>query len=286
MKYQYIKRRSQHHSVSRLCALLSVSRSGYYEWLGRTPSARAVEDKRLLHKIEGIHAKSRESYGAMKTWQALRAEGEGCGHNRVARIRRDAGIEAKRKQRFRRSEAARNNEPSAPNLLQRNFRVEQPNQVWVSDTTFISTRYGWLYLAVVIDLYSRRVVGWSMNQRNDQKLVCDALQMAVKWRKPPAGMIHHSDQGIQYACSAYRELLDVHGIIRSMSRKGNCLDNAVAESFFSNLKNELVHHCNFEDRTQARSAIFDYIEVFYNRQRIHQTIGYHSPEEYEVVNVA
>lgn len=222
----------------------------------------------------------------MKTWKALRAEGECCGHNRVARIRREAGIEAKRKQRFRRSATGRNSEPAAPNLLQRDFRVEKPNQVWVSDTTFISTRVGWLYLAIVIDLYSRLVVGWSMSQRNDQKLVCDALKMAVEWRNPQAGLIHHSDQGIQYACSTYRELLDSHGIIQSMSRKGNCLDNAVAESFFSNLKNELVYHRVFENQDEARSAIFDYIEVFYNRQRIHQYLDYKNPEQFEMSDVA
>lgn len=286
MKYRFIRRHEDDHCVVHMCEALEVSPSGYYDWLKRPPSKRALEDKRLLGRIREIHVGSRRAYGADKTWHELRAQGEHCGRHRVARLRREHGIEAERKRRFRRSYAARNNEAAAPNMLQRDFRVSEPNTAWVSDTTFVPTRRGWLYLAIVLDLYSRRIVGWSMSERNDRRLVIDALTMAIDWRRPGTGLIHHSDQGIQYGCSMYRELLNAHAMIQSMSRKGNCLDNAVAESFFSNLKNELVHHCTFNNREEARTAIFDYIELFYNRQRRHQYLGYRSPEEFEMMSVA
>ncbi|HSH30469.1 MAG TPA: IS3 family transposase [Thiohalobacter sp.] len=239
------------------------------------------KNERLLSRIHQVHLASRENYGERKTWKVLRAEGETCGRHRVARLRRLNGLIAKRTRRFRQAYAARNNLPPAPNLLARDFTATGPDRVWVSDITFVPTRRGWLYLAVMVDLFSRRVVGWSMNHRADQHLTADALQMALRQRQPLPGLIHHSDQGIQYAAASYRELLHAHGIVQSMSRKGNCLDNAVAESFFSNMKNELIHHTLYEDREQARSAIFEYMEMFYNRQRIHETLGYISPAEYE-----
>lgn len=201
----------------------------------------------------------------------------------MARLRRSHGILAKRVRRFRRSYAARHSAPPAPNLLNRDFTAERPNRVWATDITFVPTRRGWLYVAVMIDLFSRRIVGWAMSNRIDQQLVLDALQMAITQRYPEPGLIHHSDQGQQYAGSTYRAALNEHAIIQSMSRKGNCLDNAVAESFFSSLKNELVHHILFEDRDEARSAIFDYLEVFYNRQRIHQSLGFKSPVNFEAM---
>lgn len=270
--------------VSVMCAALGVSRSGYYEWRSRSPSARTLDNARLLGLIREVHQQSRENYGERKTWEALRARGETCGRHRVARLRRLDGLVAKRVRRFRQAYAARSNsEPAAPNLLERNFTATRPNAVWVTDITFVPTRRGWLYVAAIVDLFARRVVGWAMSQRIDQQLVLDALHMAVKHRRPQPGLIIHSDQGQQYAGSVYRATLKHYGIVQSMSRKGNCLDNAVAESFFSNLKNELVHHVVFEDRDAARMAIFEYMEVFYNRLRLHQSLGFTTPVDFEMM---
>lgn len=283
MRYQFIEDYRRIFRIEAMCKVLQVSRSGYYDWRRRPPSAREQDNRRLLRCIQQVHSASRENYGERKTWEALRLAGETCGHNRVARLRRLHGIVAKRVRRFRQSYAARNSAPAAPNLLQRDFTAGRPDQVWVTDITFVPTRRGWLYVAVMLDLFSRRIVGWSMSERIDQHLVIDALQMAIDRRRPPPGLVHHSDQGQQYAGSTYRALLAANDIVQSMSRKGNCLDNAVAESFFSNLKNELVHHTVFQDRDAARSAIFDYMEVFYNRQRLHQTLGFKSPVDYETL---
>ena len=283
MKYRFIIEHRSEFRVTTMCWALRVSRSGYYGWRKRVPSYRAVANQRLLACIRTVHRASRENYGEQKTWEALSAAGELCGRHRVARLRQRHGIIAKRVRRHRRSYATRHSAPPAPNLLNRDFTAERPNLVWVTDITFVPTRRGWLYVAVMIDLFSRRVVGWAMRNRIDQQLVLDALHMALTQRCPEPGLIHHSDQGQQYAGAAYRAVLNAHAIIQSMSRKGNCLDNAVAESFFSNLKNELVHHVLFEDRDEARSAIFDYLEVFYNRQRIHQSLGFKSPASFEAM---
>ena len=283
MKYQFVEDHKDLFRVRSLCAALGVSHSGYYEWRTRRPSYRSEDNARLLGRIQEIHRASRENYGAHKTWEVLRADGEACGRHRVARLRQANGIVAKRVLLFRRAYANRSSAPPALNLLDRDFTAERPNRVWVTDVTFVPTRRGWLYLAVMIDLYSRRVVGWSMSNRNDQQFVIDALGMAIEQRRPASGLIHHSDQGPLYAGAAYRAMLRKHGIVQSMSRKGNCLDNAVAESFFSNLKNELVHHVLYEDRDQARSAIFDYLELFYNRQRLHQSLGFVSPISFEAM---
>ncbi len=269
--------------VRLMCAVLGVSVSGFYGWACRPASRREQENRRLLNRIRSIHADSAENYGAIKTWKVLRNEGESCGRHRVARLRRINGIVAKRMRRFRASYAARNSSPAAPNLLAQDFTADAPNRIWVSDITFIPTRKGWLYLAVVVDLYSRRVIGWSMSNRNNQQLVIDALTMGIRQRNPEPGLIHHSDQGIQYTGSSYQTILKTHDMIVSMSRKGNCYDNAVAESFFSNLKNELVYHYDYHNRDEARAAIFKYIEVFYNRKRLHETLDYISPEQYEVL---
>ena len=237
----------------------------------------------MLNRIQSIHADSEENYGAIKTWKALRNEGESCGRHRVSRLRRINGIIAKRMRRFRASYAARNSAPAAPNLLAQDFTADGPNGIWVGDITFIPTRKGWLYLAVLVDLFSRRVIGWSMSKRMNQQLAIDALTMAIRQRNPEPGLIHHSDQGIQYSGANYKTILKTHDIIASMSRKGNCYDNAVAESFFSNLKNELVYHCDYHNRDEARAAIFKYIEVFYNRKRLHETLDYVSPAQYEAL---
>jgi transposase InsO family protein len=235
----------------------------------------------LLDRIRALHAEAREAYGAIKTWRVLTQRGVVCGRHRVARLRRAHGIEARRMRRFRLAYAARNSALLAPNRLGRQFRVLAPNRVWAGDITFISTRRGWLYLAVVLDLYSRRVVGWAMSPRRDAQLVLDALTMALAHRRPAPGLIHHSDQGGQYTSGLYQARLHAAGLVPSLSHKGNCYDNAVVESFFSTVKNEWTFHQTFHDRDQARTALFDYIELFYNRQRSHATLNYCSPVTYE-----
>lgn len=267
--------------VVSMCRVLGVSRSGYYAWCRRAPSARALANAHLLERIRAVHAASQENYGAVKTWKALRLGGVRCGRHRVARLRRAHGIEAKRLRRFRSAYAGRHAEPPAPNLLNRDFRAPRPDRLWVGDITFVPTREGWLYLAVLLDLYSRQVVGWAMGERINQPLATQALAMAIERRRPGPGLIHHTDQGMLYASAAYRAMLKAHGMVASMSRKGDCYDNAVAESFFSSLKNELTWHQSYATRGQARAAIFTYIELFYNRRRLHQTLGYLSPARYE-----
>lgn len=281
MKYQFVKEHRQQFRVSRMCRVLRISRSGFYAWLRRPESARMCANRALLKHIIAVHVASQENYGAHKTWRALRAAGQPCGRHRVARLRREHGIEAKRMRRFRAAYAARNMAPAAPNRLEQDFTVVRADQVWVGDITFIPTRRGWLYLAVVIDLYSRRVVGWAMSERINQALVARALTMALHQRRPAPGLIHHTDQGAQYRATAYQRLLGAHHIMASMSRKGNCYDNACAESFFSTLKNELIHHRDFRDRDEARTAVFEFIELFYNRRRTHQALDYRSPVDFE-----
>lgn len=281
MKYEFIHSHSGKSGVHRLCEGLSVSRGGYYAWLARGESSRACSDRELLAQIRRVHAQSREAYGAKKTWLELNAQGVACGKHRVERLRRCAGIEALRKRRFRVMVEHHHTAPAAPNLVQRRFAVAAPNRVWVGDMTCIRTRAGLLHLAVLLDLYSRRVVGWAMGERPNLPLAVGALEMALLARVPASGLVHHTDQGALYGARDYRKELTLRGIEPSMSAKGNAYDNAVAESFFSNLKNELVHHCDFTTREQARAAIFDYIEIFYNRQRRHQTLGYLSPMQFE-----
>ena len=286
MKYQFIADHRDIYRITVMCDALNIKRSSYYDWQSREESERAKHDNMLVEKIKMIHTASRENNGARKTWQALRNSGETCGLHRVERLRRKYGIEAKRCRLFRASNTGRYGEPCADNVLDRQFSIKQPDRVWVGDITFIHTGKGTLFLAVVIDLYSRQVVGWSMANKQDRYLVKDALLMAIGARQPKPGLIHHTDRGIQYTCSEYQALLKMHSMVPSLSRKGNCHDNAVAESFFSHLKNELIYHYRFHDREQARSAIFDYIEVFYNRQRLHQTLNYKTPVEYEMMKVA
>lgn len=281
MKHQFVHDQASGHSVMALCRILKISRSGYYAAKRRPASRRARANAELLRRIRRIHAQSRENYGTVKTLRALRAEGIDCGLKRVRRLRKLHGIEAKRRRRFRQAYAARHSEPPAPNLLNRDFTASAPDRAWVTDITFVPTREGWLYVAAVIDLHSRRVVGWAMRERINLTLAVEALTMAIQQRRPKPGLIHHSDQGQLYLATAYRNLLTSHGMVQSMSKKGDCYDNAVAESFFSNLKNELTWHRTFATRDEARSAIFDYIELFYNRERLHQTLDYVSPVRYE-----
>jgi transposase InsO family protein len=281
MKHAFIESHRSMHRVDHLCAAVGVSRSGYYAGRRRPESHRAQANRTLLDQIQRLHTRNREAYGAVKTWWALKEEGIACGRHRVRRLRRGNGIEARRMRRFKAAYAGRNSDPAAPNHLNRQFAVPAPNRVWAGDITFISTRRGWLYLAVLLDLYSRRVIGWAMSHRPDGQLVLDALGMAVAHRRPSPGLIHHTDQGIQYASHLYQDRLKKHGLLPSMSRKGNCYDNAVVESFFSSLKNEWVFHQTFLDRDQARAALFDYIELFYNRTRRHAALAYQSPVQFE-----
>lgn len=281
MRYHFIRKHHCAFRVTMPCRVLGVSRSGYYGWRTRPASVRTQTNARLLRHIRRIHAGSRENYGAVKTWEALTEAGEACGLHRVARLRQAHGIQAKRMRRFHCVYAARNSDAMAPNLLNRDFTAPAPDRVWVGDITFVPTREGWLHLAVLLDLYSRKVVGWAMGSQQNRSLVIDALTMAIEHRRPQPGLIHHTDQGVLYGTSAYRAILAQHGMSPSMSRKGDCYDNAVAESFFSNLKNELTWHHDFRRRDEARAAIFDYIEVFYNRQRLHQSLDYTSPMRYE-----
>lgn len=220
--------------------MLRVSSSGYYDWCNRPESKRAKQDRVLLVDIKRVHRENREAFGAVKTWKALNAQNITCGKHKVARLRRAHGIVAKRQKRYKTSKHSKHHGWVAPNRLQRCFNTSKPNQVWVGDVTFVPTREGWLHVAMMLDLYARKVVGWSMSSYNNQALVIDALTMAIEQREPEPGLIHHTDRGRLYASEAYRKILSQHQMIPSMSRKGNCYDNAVAESFFSNLKNELT----------------------------------------------
>lgn len=278
MKYAFIKDYSDTYEVRRMCRVLRVSRSGYYSWMTRPLSQRALADRYLLTQIRQVHVASKQNYGAIKTWKALRAGGICCGKHRVARLRRMHGIQSKRRKRFKVTTLSKNTEWIAPNRLNRCFQVAKPNQTWVGDVTFIATRGGWLYLAVLLDLYSRKIIGWAMSEQINKQLVISALNMALKRRQPQADVIHHTDRGSIYGSDEYRSKLISSGLIPSMSRKGDCYDNAVAESFFSTLKNELLYGEKFISREQAKSELFKFMEIYYNRQRLHQSLNYVTPE--------
>ena len=281
MKYAFIQQHRERYSLQALGKVLQVSRSGYYDWLGRAPSAREQANQTLLAHIRTAHTKHRHAYGALKTWRYLNAAGIACGKHRVARLRKSAGIEAQRKRRFRLTVEHHHSPKAAPDLLQRQFSTSAPNLAWVGDMTFIRTRQGWLHLVILLDLFSRKVVGWAMGDRATTALHRSALAMAITQRRPEAGLVHHTDRGAVYSAPAYRELLAEVGMRPSMNGRKTAYDNAVAESFFSNLKNEWVHHHDFKTREDAKLAIFDNIECFYNRNRIHQSLGYRTPDEVE-----
>lgn len=280
MKYAWIAGEHR-HGVRALCRVLQVSPSGYYAWRDRQPSARAVENQRLVEHIQRVHQETHEAYGADRMWQALLQRGETCGRHRVARLRQAHAIHSRRRRRYLRQRGTYQRVPAAPNRLTWPFESASKDQVWVADITYVPTRQGWLYLATVLDVHSRRIVGWAMSHRPDQALASDALAMALTHRNPSRGTIHHSDQGTQYTSKAYQHQLHSAGLIASMSRKGMPYDNAVMESFFSSLKLELTHHESFADLEVAKAKIFHYIEVFYNRQRLHSSLGYHSPDTFE-----
>ena len=261
-----------------MCKVLKASRSGYYSWKTRPLSKRAQFNKYLISEIRQVHVESRENYGVIKTWKALKFKGIHCGKHRVARLRRINGIESKRRKRFKVTTLSRNTTWISPNRLNRCFQVAKPNRVWVGDVTYVATRNGWLYLAILLDLYSRKVIGWSMSERNNKQLVLKALDMAIERRRPQSAVLHHTDRGSIYGSDDYQNKLIISGLVPSMSRKGDCYDNAVAESFFSTLKNELFFGQKFISRDRARSEIFNFIEIFYNRQRLHQALNYVTPE--------
>jgi len=286
MRYQFVRDHSGRYPVRRMCRVLEVTPSAYYAWRGRPESRRVREDRRLLVEIKAIHQAKRETYGSPRIQAELKAQGQRHGQKRVARLMRDNDIRAKQKRKFKATTDSKHSHPVAPNLLARDFEATAPNQKWVADITYIPTREGWLYLAAILDLYSRIVVGWSMAGRMTRKLVLDALEMAMGRRRPGPGLIHHSDRGSQYACGDYQKALGIHGMICSMSRKGDCWDNAAMESFFHTLKTELVHHRDYQTRWEAKADIFEYIEVFYNRSRRHSALGYLTPAEFEMIKMA
>lgn len=275
------------YSVRRLCLYLKASPSGFYDWEQRQaqPCARALENQSLMREIEQIHARSRQTYGAPRIERELRKQGRCHGRNRVARLMKNKGLCGRQKGRYRvQTTDSNHDEPIAPNRLAEAPKATAPNQLWVADITYIETKEGWLYLAAILDLYSRKIVGWAMSERIDTALVLNALAMALLHRCPPAKLLFHTDRGVQYASGDYRQALGDAGLIASMSRRRNCYDNATMESFWATLKLELVYRSCFETRAQARLQIFDYIEMFYNRQRAHSALDYHSPVDFETLN--
>lgn len=283
MKFAFIEAEKASFTVEFMCKQFGVSSAGFYAWRKREPSKHALEEAALTKEIERVFAESRQTFGSPRIHAKLKQDGQRTSRKRVARIMQEKLLAAREKRRFRRTTNSNHAFPIAENILNRAFKVDAPDKVWVTDITYIETREGWLYLAAIVDLYSRKVVGWAMSKNIDTKLCLDALHMALKARKPPPGLIHHSDRGSQYASHEYRRVLEAHGIICSMSRRGDCWDNAVAESFWSSLKMELVYKINFTTRELARQEIFKYIEVFYNRQRLHSSIAYHSPVQHELL---
>jgi putative transposase len=285
MKYAFIAEHAAHYPVERQCQVLGVSVSGYYAWRTRQPSQRQQQDQQLLADIRAVYQGSRCLYGSPRVHAALRRADIRCSRKRVARLMRQAHLRSLR-QRGRRvpTTDSRHSSPPAAHLLQRDFKAQSPNQKWVADITYVPTDQGWLYLAVVLDLFARQVVGWAMSHRRDAALVQSALQMALTRRQPDQPLLHHSDQGSQYAADGYRALLLRYGIIASMSRSGNCYDNAVMESFFRTLKSECVDLHHYRTRQQAQHSLFEFMEVYYNRQRLHSSLGYRSPVEFEALH--
>jgi putative transposase len=275
------------HPILTLCLHLEVSSSGYYDWQRRRlcPRPRALEDQALAQEIDQIHTRSRKTYGAPRIEKELRKRGRCHGRNRVARLMKEQGLCGRQKGRYRiRTTDSNHDQPIAPNRLAQAPKATAPNQLWAADITYIETKEGWLYLAAILDLYSRKIVGWAMSERIDTALVLKALAMALLHRRPPTELLFHSDRGVQYASGDYRQALAQAGLIASMSRRGNCYDNATMESFWATLKLELVYRDHFATRAYARREIFDYIETFYNRQRTHSALDFLSPVDFELLN--
>jgi transposase InsO family protein len=274
------------YRITRLCEVLEVSTSGYYDWLDRPISQHKKDNERLTLKLHCFHKASYGIYGSPNLHKDLQDDGEIIGIKRVARLMKAAGIKAKTAKRFVITTHSKHSHQVAPNVLERKFMIDRKNKVWVTDTTFIATREGWLYLATVLDLYSRKIIGWSMDKRNNRDLVCNALTMALWRRKHPKGVLVHSDQGSTYASNEYQKLLKDKRLVCSMSRKGNCWDNAVAESFYGSLKTEWTDEEDYKTRKEAKKSIFKYIELFYNRKRRHSHLEYQSPDDFESKSVS
>lgn len=281
MKYQFIEKHRSEFAVEKMCRALKLSKSGYYAWRIRPKSKRDRENENLDHHIKTTYEKHKGNYGSPRITDALKNQHIACSENRVAHRMRINGIKAKTKKRFKVTTNSKHSHPIAENLLNQKFKAQRPNQVWASDITYLWTHEGWLYLAVILDLFSRQIVGWAMSPRLGQELVLNAFKQAVWQRRPGSGVIFHSDQGVQYACNAFRDLLQHHKFIQSMSGKGNCYDNAVVESFFHTLKTELIYFESYKTREEAKSSVFEYIEIYYNRERSHSTLNYCSPVQFE-----
>jgi transposase InsO family protein len=279
MRFRFVARERAGFPVRTLCRLVGIAASGFYAWLRRGSGRRASDDADLARRIGAIFAASRRTYGSPRVHAELRAQGVRVGRNRVARLMREAGLGIVTRRRAPRTTDSRHGHPVAPNLLGRRFAAERPDAVWLADISYLPTGEGWLYLAAVKDLATREIVGWSMADHLRGELARDALVMALQRCRPPRGLIHHSDRGVQYASGPYREVLERHGIRQSMSRRGNCLDDAPMESFFASLKKEHVYPARFRTREEAKAAVFGYVEVFYNRQRVHSAVGYRTPAE-------
>ena len=287
MRYSFLRDHRQQFRVAAICGVLKVSSSGFYAWLGRSESPRRRANRQLAVQIRAVHARSRNTYGRRRIHIQMQREGVSCSPNRVGRLMRQEGLQGVGRRKFKATTDSRGHSfPVAPNLLARDFSANAPDQVWVSDITYLRTEEGWDYLATVMDLYSRRIVGWAMQSTLERSLTLRALQMAVSQRRPEPGLIHHSDRGSQYACGDYQAALRRRGMLPSMSRKGDCWDNAPGKSLFGTLKCELVHHWGRPPRDQARREVFDFVEVFYNRQRLHSSLGYLSPADIESQSTA
>lgn len=286
MKFAAIRAEKAFFPVALMCRMLEVSRSGYYAWNCRPPPPRVSDDERLAQEITRVHNSSHRRYGSPRVHQELRQRGHRHGRKRIARLMRSHGLQARAPRRFRRTTQADPALPVAPNLLGRNFAATGANRAWVSDITYLWTAEGWLYLVAILDLFSRRVVGWAIDERIDSELCIRALKDAIAQRRPAAGLVFHSDRGCQYASREFRKVLADHEIVQSMSRRGDCWDNAPAESFWSTLKTELMDQMPFATHEQARAVAAQYIENFYNYRRLHSRIGYRSPAQFELEAVS
>lgn len=283
MKYEFIRAHRSQFAVKKMCLTLDVSRSGYYDWQKRPESQRSIANRALLEAIEKIHSdKHKQCYGSPRITDELNELGLVCSRPRIARLMNANGIIAKTVKKYKATTSSDHSFKAAPNLLKQDFWTAAGSRIWMSDITYIQTWKGWLYLTVIMDLYNRKIVGWSMSNRLTAKTTTiPAFIQAVKQYQPPSGLIFHSDRGVQYCCDDFRVLLESFEVIQSMSGKGNCYDNAVVESFFHTLKSELVYHKTYRTRRAAKTSLFEYIEVFYNRIRKHSALGYRSPEQYE-----
>jgi transposase InsO family protein len=283
MRYEFINIYRLTFPVLKMCQVLKASKSGYYKWQKRFDNKREIENKKILEQIKNIHKQSREIYGSPRITAALKAEGLIINKKRVVRLMKINNIFAKTKKIFKSSRRNKNNYLVVPNIVNRNFTTEKPNKLWLSDITYIRTSEGWLYLAAILDVYTRKIVGWSMSKDQNKELVSRALLNAIGRESINSKLILHSDQGSQYASYDYRNLCQKYGFVQSMSSRGNCYDNAMMESFFHSLKTENVYWENYKTREEAKKSIFEYIEIIYNRQRLHSGIGYKTPIEFEML---